>query len=428
MSKKRNIIKNKKHHKNKPQNAFIRKKSFNTVVLAGDYGYVRQIETLLKSLVYHNRYLKIYVFNKDIPKEWFQYHKRQLQILDCELVDVKLLNIPLNENWYSGYPHINFMAFARYFIPQFVSEEKVLYLDSDMIVTGNLDTLFKIDLSNHALAAVEDRFNSYGGFNSGVLLINNKSWKDEKIQEKLVSYTAEHYQEIKEGDQTVLNHFFGKTYLKLNEDYNFLVGQDHYAFLTRDKSFFEKDLTLPPTVVHYLTHDKPWNTHSSSRLRELWWQYHWLTWEKIITERGSKLSLPNLPVITPKGNLVVVTNTHLLEKVESLIQALPDYDIHIAAFTDMAPSLKRLEGYDNVYLHVKAIGYLLIDILETCDAYLDINHGTKLTEMIDVITRQQKPIFTFNNVVANELQQYPNLYRFEAQDAQMMADKIREVL
>ena len=44
----------------------------NAVVLAGDYAYIRQIETTLKSLCYHNRQLKIYLFNQDIPVEWFR--------------------------------------------------------------------------------------------------------------------------------------------------------------------------------------------------------------------------------------------------------------------------------------------------------------------------------------------------------------------
>lgn len=40
-------------------------------VLAGDYGYIRQIETTLKSICYHNSDVKAYIFNQDIPQEWF---------------------------------------------------------------------------------------------------------------------------------------------------------------------------------------------------------------------------------------------------------------------------------------------------------------------------------------------------------------------
>lgn len=48
----------------------MRSEEKRAVVLAGDYGYIRQIETTLKSLVFHNSHFKIYIFNQDIPKEW----------------------------------------------------------------------------------------------------------------------------------------------------------------------------------------------------------------------------------------------------------------------------------------------------------------------------------------------------------------------
>ena len=42
-----------------------------TFVLAGDYGYIRYIETTLKSICYHHENCKIYIINRDIPQEWF---------------------------------------------------------------------------------------------------------------------------------------------------------------------------------------------------------------------------------------------------------------------------------------------------------------------------------------------------------------------
>ena len=42
-----------------------------SIVLAGDYGYIRQIETTIKSLCCYHEGLLIYVFNQDIPQEWF---------------------------------------------------------------------------------------------------------------------------------------------------------------------------------------------------------------------------------------------------------------------------------------------------------------------------------------------------------------------
>ena len=106
------------------------------IVLAGDYGYIRQIETTLKSICANMSPVKVYVFNKDIPKEWFKAIRYKLRQLDSEILDVKLLDVGLREEWTAGFSHINYMAFARYFIPSFVPESKVLYLDSDIIISG----------------------------------------------------------------------------------------------------------------------------------------------------------------------------------------------------------------------------------------------------------------------------------------------------
>ena len=126
----------------------------NAVVLAGDYAYIRQIETTLKSLCYHNRQLKIYLFNQDIPVEWFRAMREHVERLGGELLDIKLIGSQFQMNWTNKLRHINHMTFARYFIPDFVQEDQVLYLDSDLVVTGNLDSLFNQDLGENYVAAV----------------------------------------------------------------------------------------------------------------------------------------------------------------------------------------------------------------------------------------------------------------------------------
>lgn len=136
-------------------------------------------------MIFHNSHLKIYIFNQDIPKEWFIHYKSLLNQIGSDLIDIKLLDVPLNRDWYAGFSHITYMAFARYFIPQFVSEDKVLYLDSDIIITDSLDNLFTIDISQHYLAVVRATFGYGLGFNSGMMLINNKRWKAENITTKI---------------------------------------------------------------------------------------------------------------------------------------------------------------------------------------------------------------------------------------------------
>lgn len=58
-----------------------------TVVFAGDYAYIRQIETAMKSLCRHNSHVKIYVLNQDIPQEWFNRLRMYVQDIGGDLID-----------------------------------------------------------------------------------------------------------------------------------------------------------------------------------------------------------------------------------------------------------------------------------------------------------------------------------------------------
>ncbi|MFV8064902.1 glycosyltransferase family 8 protein, partial [Streptococcus pluranimalium] len=311
-------------------------KELQAIVLAGDYGYTHQIETTLKSLIFHNKNIKVYIFNQDIPKEWFTHYKQLLNQLGSDLIDIKLLDVPLNKDWFAGFSHITYMAFARYFIPQFVSEDKALYLDSDIIVTDQLDELFSIDINHHYLAVVRAVFGYGIGFNSGMMLINNKRWKSENITEKLVKKTEQEKDSIQEGNQTILNIVLGHEAIWLDDTYNFQIGFDKGAFAYRHKQLFELSLDPLPKVLHYISEDKPWNTYSSGRLREVWWHYQMMDWSKIEQKWIREKREVSVPVY--KGKLLIITNTHLIEQIEDLIKELPDYAFHIVAFTDMADS------------------------------------------------------------------------------------------
>ena len=85
---------------------------------------------------------------------------------------------------------MSYAAFFRYFIPQFVKEDKALYLDSDIIVRSNIDELFLEDITDYPLAAVADALVP-STFNSGVMLINVALWKQENATERLLELTNE---------------------------------------------------------------------------------------------------------------------------------------------------------------------------------------------------------------------------------------------
>ena len=115
---------------------------------------------------------------------------------------------------------------------------KLIYLDTDTVVNGDLNELFKIDVTNYELACVDDLYNWLNPyrwkvrhyFNSGVLLLNMKNIKKSKLFKKSRELVAS--KKMISPDQDALN-FLVKKKLILPERFN------------------AKDKYYPEIVVHH---------------------------------------------------------------------------------------------------------------------------------------------------------------------------------
>lgn len=364
-----------------------------TFVLAADYGYIRYLEATLKSICYHHEKCKIYIMNRDIPQEWFIGIRKRIKHKDIELIDIKLLGDIISNSWKMPPfgAHINYMTFARYFIPQFVKEDKVLYLDSDIIVTKPLIDLFNIDLGINLIAAAKVVFGLSDRFNAGVLLINNKLWKEENVQGQCIDITNREHDTLQEADQTVLNRVCGKRYIVLDDTYNFQIGYDRIAEQRQQYFILEKSVDPLPAVIHYLSSDKPWELYSYCRLREVWWKYSLMDWSEIIAHENPK----------KMKQVLIMTTSQNLENIEALVTALPNYTFNIMALTLMGDILNSLRKYENVRLYPAILEWNMNRLITECDVYLDINHYNKNIDVIKKVKAQGKPIFAFENT-ANE--------------------------
>ena len=386
------------------------------VVFAGDYAYIRQIETAMKSLCRHNSHLKIYLLNQDIPQEWFSQIRIYLQEMGGDLIDCKLIGLQYKMNWSNKLPHINHMTFARYFIPDFVTEDKVLYLDSDLIVTDDLTDLFELDLGENYLAAARSCFGAGLGFNAGLLLIDNKKWKSENIRQQLIELTEKEHENVKEGDQSILNMLFKDQYSLLEDKYNFQIGFDAGAAEKNHAFIFEIPLTPLPKILHYISPDKPWKQFSVGRLREEWWKYSFMEWSYIVSSWREKGVFYSADIYKPKLTCMNLTNSWCVEKIDYLVEQLPEVHFYIAAHTFMSDELKRLSKYQNVTLYPNSFPILVEKLLKSSDIYLDLNLDQKLVYVYDLVKKYNKPMLSFESSRYQELSnsQYAGLYSNEA--------------
>lgn len=177
------------------------------------------------------------------------------------------------------------------------SIHKVFYLDCDIIVNGNIDAIFSLDLTDYALAAVLDT-DFYTDehrmevplpykkcmFCSGVMLVNLDYWREHDVEDNLI-----YYGKIKRRhclhDQDALNAVFHNKWFQLSPKWNKFnsgyLGKN--AFLTKED---RHEYVYNPIIIHFLASLKPWEDIPGLRYRELYYKYLSLTeWKGYIPVR-----------------------------------------------------------------------------------------------------------------------------------------------
>ena len=164
--------------------------------------------------------------------------------------------------------------------------EKVLYLDCDIVVLGDISEFWNTDLSGCGAACIEDigkdedeRYErlhydrSYSYFNAGVLLINLDYWREHKVDKQCVEYFQTYPERILFNDQDLLNVVLHKDKVFVPLKWNMQDGFYRYGMDKKvaDWNSFREEL-LHPVILHY-TNKKPWNYDSMHPLRSEYYKY-----------------------------------------------------------------------------------------------------------------------------------------------------------
>ena len=370
------------------------------IVLATDKNYLDKVLVTIKSISVYNRDIDFYLLHQgDVPIEWIRSVDNHLSRLGSRLKNAYISDTSIN----SFRTFLTASTWLRLFTAQIVKEDRAIYLDSDLVVNGSLDFLFEMDLGDSYVAAVEDpNKNEAGNFNAGVLVLNLNQWRKEDVTGKLFRTAQEKHAEVRNGDQSILNLVCAGRWLALDKSFNYQTYDavrryDHRAYLYKDIG----DWT--PTVIHFLTTDKPWNSHSVARFRELWWYYSHLEFSKIDGLRKEPVTFREAIEIFSrfKKNIFILTNSDQLEHIEYLVESLPHVQFHIAAYTQVSVRLKNLMNFDNVRVYPEIIDARVDKLLAYCDIYLDINRYNEMYQITSRAKEAGKIVLAFDNTVHN---------------------------
>lgn len=367
------------------------------IAISADYGYITPITALVKSIFYHNQDVKVYVINTDIPQEWFANINNRVRTIHGQVINVHIDGALLADEHVSQ-PQINALSYGRILIPRLIPEDQVLYLDSDIVVNANLDSLLQMDLGKAPLAAVPDVIYN-GDFNSGVMLLNNRALRaiEPDIIDQMMKYGQQ--TDLAEGDQSVLNHFFNQQYYHLGYEYNYVIGYDFLNFYyPAGHDLFENYVGVKPLIIHFTGPQKPWGQVSAGRWRDAWWRYADLEWGEVTNHAP----LPATKSYQETGQCLIFTSDENLEHIDQLATKLPNITFNIAAWTPMGGRLMDLTRYPNIHLYPNVVGRVLDELKATANCYLDINYGGKEMQVMDAFVNQQKPLLAFEDTATAE--------------------------
>lgn len=368
--------------------------SVPVIAMQRNYAYLDKLFTTLKSLLYHNQGVKVYVLNPDIPQEWFKNVNQQLEKVGDQVVDIKIDQSIFADSDLEATERLNSMTFNKLLLPRLFPQERVLYIDSEVIVNHSLESLFTMDFTE-PIAAVKDPNSPEKEINAGVMLFNNPVInRNPEITDQLIA--ASKQGGLANADQSVLSKFFYDQCKYLSRTYNYEVGVEGYAVYNRINRITNELATVDdPVMIHFDSDDKPWKMVSTVRYRELWWYFNGLSIRDIIDHIILGTCKPRWTKL--RGPLFCMTNSQEFENLIPLIEALPDYQFEIGAQTKMGPKLVALLKYPNVRLYQGIFPDVLTKHLEQATAYLDINYGMKDNVTIQRFLELNKPVLAFNN-------------------------------
>ena len=282
------------------------------VLCAADDNYALPLTVMLQSAAESlrpNSSLQVIVLDGGIQPHSWQMIKESLADLPISLTSIK--PDPQTVNDLATSHHITQTAYYRLLAGKLLPEtiDRVIYLDSDLLVLDDLCLLWEMELGDHYCLAAADiacphidvreaacnykksspylaslspvgnwRELKMNGadryFNSGVMVLNIERWRRESIEEQLLQCLRDNSKHVWCWDQYALNVVFAGQWKTIPARWNqgahlFEFPNDTYSPIDPQEFIEARD---NPAIIHYTTEWKPWHYQNQHPRRDLFLQ------------------------------------------------------------------------------------------------------------------------------------------------------------
>lgn len=163
--------------------------------------------------------------------------------------------------------------------------DKILYLDGDIIVRGDLSGLYATNLGKNYVAGVAHSLGIISGerkINGGVLLFNAAKIREENLKEAFIR-TREQLGDRKSMDQETFHLVFGESKVFLPPKYNVMMDkidyEKKYYSLKKYNHFYgtcyktREEIFSSALIMHFTGSIKPWKYTFAKGFKE-WYRYY----------------------------------------------------------------------------------------------------------------------------------------------------------
>ncbi|MBY4955737.1 glycosyltransferase [Streptococcus suis] len=357
--------------------------------------------------------LDIFVLHTDLSDK----SKDRLKTLETESVNIHFVTI--DRDLFSNLPltldGITIETYYRYLLPEILVDcDKVIYLDSDLLIRCDVKELWDIDVSQHYLAGVNEidiinRFPDHKlklGFdldelfiNVGVLICNLQKMRQDKITHHLFTETERLKDIILFQDQDVINVALKGKIADLPLAYNYTVEAMEKDLLSLDEI----------KVIHYNSQiAKPWipknyQNKKISKYLELW-KSQFVTHMKQIQQTKVSLLLP----VYNETSLTTIEKI-CKQSYKNIQLILLNYDPEMTIQMEDIRSKSLLDAENIVILKIDSETKLEQDLLKLVEGQylLSLNHiddldDRLLEKAIDSAEKYQSEIVLMENCIFDE--------------------------
>ncbi|MBO4979926.1 MAG: glycosyltransferase family 8 protein [Clostridia bacterium] len=235
------------------------------IFFSTDDNYIPYLDVAIRSLIANasRKYeYRIIVLNTGLDAENVRrVMQNQAPGFRIEFTDISAQVEDIKSRFKNVY-HFSVVTYYRLFIASlFPQYDKVIYLDCDLVVLGDISELYNTELGDNILGAAPeefvqntDEFRLYAGtalgvdpdgyVNAGVLLMNLKAFRKCKIEESFVRLITEYDFDLLDPDQAYLNYL--------------CLGKIHVLPNGWNKEPMPVACEGKKNIVHYALYKKPW--------------------------------------------------------------------------------------------------------------------------------------------------------------------------